>query len=185
MISNDVKLGNKCFINPNTQIFSEAELGDYSYINTGTLVGEGTKIGKYCSISYYCQIGLYGHPVNFISTHPSTYGKNNIFAEGEIDFIDKEPPIIGNDVWIGGNAVVMRGVNIGDGAIVAAGAVVTKDVPDYSIVAGVPAKVIKMRFEDEKVNFLKKLKWWNLPKEELLKYKKLFHANENWVNNIP
>lgn len=70
--------------------------------------------------------------------------------------------IIGNDVWLGANSLVLKGVKIGDGAVIGAGAVVTKDVPPYAIVGGNPAKVIKMRFDDETIGKLMQLQWWNL-----------------------
>lgn len=74
---------------------------------------------------------------------------------------------IGNDVWIGQNAVIMAGVNIGDGAVIGAGAVVTKDIPDYAIAVGVPAKVIKYRYDEETVAALKKIKWWEWSDEQI------------------
>lgn len=74
---------------------------------------------------------------------------------------------IGNDVWIGQNAVIMAGVNIGDGAVIGSGAVVTKDVPDYAIAVGVPAKVIKYRFSEEQIKALKKIKWWEWSDEQI------------------
>lgn len=77
-------------------------------------------------------------------------------------------PIIGNDVWIGANAIILQGVTIGDGAIIAAGAVVTKDVPPYAIVGGVPAKVIKYRFSDEVILKLLQIKWWDKPEEWII-----------------
>ena len=71
--------------------------------------------------------------------------------------------IIGNDVWVGYGATILRGVNIGNGAIIGAGAVVTKDVPPYAVVAGVPAKIIRFRFDDNKIDSLQKSNWWDKP----------------------
>lgn len=185
-IEKDVKLGEMCTVNPNSIILNGVIIGDYSYINYGSVIGPKTLIGKFCSIAYNSLIGLYEHPTNFVSTHPATYGiygGKNLFGLQDT-FADKPAPIIGNDVWIGANAVVLRGVTINDGAIIAAGAVVTKDVPAYSIVAGVPAKIIKYRFDKETIEFLQNLKWWDLPREELQKYKYLFENKEEWVHKI-
>jgi len=97
------------------------------------------------SVAYGVRIGLPEHPVNMVSTSPKIY--RNIKSKDIKDVYF--PPIIGNDVWIGANAIILQGVTIGDGAVIAAGAVVTKDVPPYAIVGGVPAKVIKYRFSDD------------------------------------
>lgn len=85
-----------------------------------------------------------------------------------INYAHTTPAEIGNDVWIGQNAVIMDGVKIGDGAIVAAGAVVTKDVAPYAIVGGVPAKLIKYRFDEATIKDLLRLKWWELSDKEIL-----------------
>ncbi len=86
---------------------------------------------------------------------------------------------IGNDVWIGQNAVIMAGVKIGDGAVIGSGAVVTKDIPDYAIAVGVPAKVIKYRFTEEQIKALKKIKWWDWADEQIAeRYDDFFHIDE-------
>ena len=94
-------------------------------------------------------------------------GPKKRFAKHEFDGILRT--VIGNDVWIGKRAIIKAGVKIGDGAVVGAGAVVTKDVPPYAIVAGVPAKIIKYRFDEDTIAQLLKTKWWNLSDEELEK----------------
>ena len=88
-------------------------------------------------------------------------------VDSNYDFAEYRPITIGNDVWIGARAMVMDGVEVGDGAIVAANAVVTKDVPPYAIVGGVPAKVIRYRFAPEKIEALQLLQWWSWPLEEI------------------
>ena len=135
-----------------------------------------TKIGKFCSIAGNASIGASQHPIHFLSTHGFQYDLNehkeygNIFNENNLYSVDNmnKPCNIGNDVWIGTNAVIKPNVKIGDGAIVGSNAVVTKDVPPYAIVVGMPAKIIKYRFNKRTINKLLKLKWWDLPKEFIL-----------------
>jgi acetyltransferase-like isoleucine patch superfamily enzyme len=143
-------------------------------MRSGRLCG---KVGAYCSIAPNVSIGDGEHPVTWMSSHPFQYGKSSFNNwDGAKDFtgelrlplsISKRMPVIGNDVWIGANAVILRGVTIGDGAVVAAGAVVNKDVPAYAIVGGVPAKVIKYRFDQEIIAQLLELKWWEYDVNEL------------------
>ena len=126
-------------------------------------------VGRYCSIAKHADIGLSNHPVTWLSTTPRQYFPNHFLWNDRVDGRVSTVPWpyefkhveIGNDVWIGDRTVIMSGVKIGDGAIVASGAVVTKDVPPYAIVGGVPAKVIKYRFDEETIKELLKLKWWN------------------------
>jgi acetyltransferase-like isoleucine patch superfamily enzyme len=126
-----------------------------------------TVIGNYCSIAPNVYIYNRNHPKQFVSTHPFLYNSNLKIVDN--DMIEFKEKVIGNDVWIGQNAIILPSVSkIGDGSIIAAGAVVTKDVPDYAIVAGIPAKVVSYRFNNEDIKYLKKIKWWNW---DLKKYK--------------
>lgn len=179
LISRDVTLGIPCSIHRDVEIGSGVSIGNYSYVNAGSIIMSGS-IGKFCSIGYSCQVGLPDHPVDFVSTSPFTYGEKNVFRTGTFYNGFSSPPLVGNDVWIGSKAVILQGVNVGDGAIVAAGAVVTRDVPPFAIVGGTPAKIIRMRFDDKSIEYLLKLKWWNLPNEGLLKMKDVFLAGKNW-----
>ena len=115
------------------------------------------KIGKYVSIARNVTLGLGQHPTNLVSTSPIIYNNNPQYLNVE-QYL--KPVEIDNDVWIGTSAIVMGGVHIHTGAIVAAGAVVTKDVPPYAIVGGVPAKIIKYRFDEPTRNKLLASKWW-------------------------
>ncbi|MBR1807885.1 MAG: CatB-related O-acetyltransferase [Paludibacteraceae bacterium] len=141
-------------------------------------------IGSYCSISYGVTIGPPEHKYNRISTHPFIYDSKFGLA-GEDQNIRNEKFAntleIGNDVWIGCNSTILRGIKIGDGAIIGANAVVTKDVPPYAIVAGVPAKVIKYRFSKEIVTKLLEMKWWKWEDEKIQANLHLFKSN---VTNI-
>ena len=159
-VSLDITLGKKCWLNYDVHVGRNVVINDCSYVNRGAIIGSGI-IGKFCSIGAYSFIGLDEHPVEYFSTSPLAYGKDfswNSFSN---------PPIIGNDVWIGSTAVVLQGVNIGDGAIVGAGAIVTKDVPPYAVVVGNPAKIVKYRFPLAAREKLLEEKWWDLEDEKL------------------
>ena len=91
------------------------------------------------------------------------------------------PAVIGNDVWIGSKATVFGGVKVGNGAVIAAGAVVTKDVPPYAIAGGVPAHIIRYRFDEDKINRLEEIAWWNWDDDKIKRNKAFFKANENEV----
>lgn len=143
---------------------ANASIGDYSYIGPHTWI-INAKIGKFCSIAPNCKIGLASHSVNFLSTSPIfTETKNGTgYSWTKTNFFNPSNlTIIGNDVWIGERALIISGVKVGDGAVVGAGAVVTKDVPDYAIVGGVPARVIRYRFSPEIITKLKKINWWDI-----------------------
>ena len=129
-------------------------------------------IGKFCSIA--CGAKFLFNSANHTQKSLSTYTFPLFFEEWELDkanvasaWDNKGDIVIGNDVWIGYEAVIMAGVHIGDGAIIAARALVTKDVPPYTIVGGTPAKEIRKRFDKETIDFLLNLKWWNWSFEKI------------------
>lgn len=183
-IGSNVKLGFPCNINNNVLLSNGVEIGNFSYVNDFTMIGANVKVGSFCSIAYNCQIGMHEHPIQYVSTSPFIYGKKNIFKEPVFWDEFGNNIKIGNDVWIGSNAIVLQGVKIGDGAIIAAGAVVTKDVPQFAIVGGIPAKEIKKRFSVEKIEYLSKLKWWEMSEDELIKYKDFFLAKDEWFEKV-
>jgi acetyltransferase-like isoleucine patch superfamily enzyme len=148
------------------------------------------EVGNFCSIGPYVQIGLGPHPSKtFVSTYPAFYSDHTdgcplAFRENKI-FDDSIPKtFLGNDVWIGANAIIPGGINIGTGAIVAAGAVVVKDVPPYAIVGGNPAKVIRYRFSEDEIQFLLKSEWWNWPIEKIRRHVNDFSDIERFVGRM-
>lgn len=151
-------------------IKGECSIGFMSYVGGGSELYPNSTIGRFCSIAKNVIVGPTNHPTEYLSTHLFAFGNNGPFKNDETFkawradnyFADNHLNCtIGNDVWIGLNVVIKRGVKIGDGVVIAAGAVVVKDVPDYAIVGGIPARIIKYRFSDDIINSLVKLKWWN------------------------
>ena len=142
-------------------------LGKHTYCAPDlTICCENTSIGSFCSIGPQVTLGHGEHPLNFLSTSPYLYFDELGFKTDKTpthgEFWQLEPIHIGNDVWIGDGVFVKNGVTVGDGAVLGARSVVTKDVPPYAIVAGVPAKIIRYRFDEPTRQELLRLKWWEL-----------------------
>ncbi len=128
---------------------SKVQVGFRSYANDSLL--RNVRIGRFCSIGRRCSIGAAKHDVQALSTHPLLAGPA---------FIRDPETVVGNDVWIGDNVVVVAGVRVGDGSVIGAGAVVTKDVPPYAIIGGVPARTIRERFPADLATALMETEWW-------------------------
>lgn len=144
-------------------------IGAYSYMHSGELYMVA-KIGRYCSIAERVIIGVdpVGHPLDWLSTHPFQYTKKHSPIDTGLTYQSKWQDVeIGNDVWIGQEAMIMKGVKIGNGAVIGARSIVTQDVPEYAIVIGIPAKIIKYRFSDDVIEKLKAYPWWCLSPAEL------------------
>lgn len=139
------------------------KMGRYSFCGYDCEI-VNTEIGAFCSIANNVKIGGARHPVEWVSTSPVFYyGRDSIKKKFSTFERDKDKnTVIGNDVWIGANAIILQGVKIGNGAVVGAGSIVTKDVPPYTIVAGNPAHFLRMRFEDDVIEQLEGSKWWEL-----------------------
>lgn len=157
----------------------DSAIGRYSYTCYDDEI-VNCEIGQFCSISDDVIIGGAEHPIEWGSTSPvfqnvDHSGPRKRFAKHDFEGIPRT--YVGNDVWIGKRVIIKAGVKIGDGAVIGAGAVVTKDVPPYAVVVGVPAKVIKYRFDDDTIAELLQTQWWNLSDAHL----EQFAAN---INNV-
>jgi acetyltransferase-like isoleucine patch superfamily enzyme len=145
-----------------------AVIGRNSYFQSG-IVSPNVIIGRYCSFAHNVYVGSSQHPL----THLSTGIIDRYMNPQKASFNEQDKyTVIGNDVWVGLNAVIMNGITIGHGAVIGSGAIVTKDVPPYAIVGGVPAKIIRYRFDDEIISQLLELKWWELEPEVIEKLPK-------------
>lgn len=148
--------------------FYRGKIGKYSYIGNNSFVSD-TDIGSFTSISTDCYIGGTSHPTDWVSTSPVFHKWENImkknFARHEFEIFKRTT--IGNDVWIGNRVMIKAGVKIADGAVVGMGSIVTKDIGPYEIWAGNPARLIRKRFDDETIDALEKMKWWNWNDEKI------------------
>ena len=147
------------------------EFGNHSYGKPRVIGGQFARlsIGKFCSIGQDVDIVLANHRTNLVSTYPfNMFSARWPTASGSRpDHVARGNIIIGNDVWIGAKAVILTGVQIGDGAVVGAASVVHADVPPYAIVAGVPAKIVGFRFSSVIVDQLLRIRWWDWPDQKL------------------
>lgn len=169
LISSNVVLEDPVNITGGCEVSSNSFIGSYTYLNRDCKIYGNTSIGRFCSFGRDVHVGLHEHPIEWLSTHPFQYSDRQFKGEFEYDRItrkywkDSKPVKIGSDVWIGTGAKICVGVSIGHGAIIAAGAIVTSDVNPYTIVGGVPSRVIRKRFSDEVIDRLLKVEWWNFP----------------------
>jgi acetyltransferase-like isoleucine patch superfamily enzyme len=143
--------------------------GKYSYIGENCQISENISIGKYCSIGPGVAIGASNHPIDWLTTHPFTHVATIMEDVDLIPFDRFKKTVIENDVWIGQSAIIKNGVTVHNGAIVGAGAIVLKDVPPYAIVVGVPAKIIRYRFNESIIKELQQLCWWDIDEKYIKK----------------
>lgn len=178
-------IDNRSHINRKAKVYScvhidNSTLGAYSYVSRHSRIVHAD-VGKFCSIAGETKVGMSTHTLDKLSTSPLFTEQKNAtkhsWAKNSV-LNPYERVKVGNDVWIGVRAIILGGKTIGNGAVVAAGAIVTKDVPPYAVVAGVPAKVVRYRFPKEMIERLEALQWWELPDEVLKKNIALFQSNE-------
>ncbi len=163
-----VAMSDGCVVYDGAHLGEDVSLGDYSYVNEGSLIGSG-RVGRYSSIGPGVFIGLPEHAADRFSTAPSLGGA-----------LEKEPPVIENDVWIGARAIVLRGIKVHTGAVIAAGSVVTRDVQPYEIVGGAPARTLKERAPRAVAERLLATKWWELPHETVCSLVHRLNALQEW-----
>ncbi|MFD2203534.1 CatB-related O-acetyltransferase [Shivajiella indica] len=178
IISGSVTIAEGCKISHGVHLKGESEIiiGRFTSIN-GPMTDihamvYPVKIGAFSSIARNVSIQEYNHSSEKVSTYLI---RKNVFKEGMIEDVEsKGPIIIGNDVWIGAHSLVLSGSKIGDGAVIGANSVVNGEIPPYSIAVGSPAKVVKMRFDEDKINYLLSLKWWEWDLDKIKKNKDFF-----------
>jgi phosphonate metabolism protein (transferase hexapeptide repeat family) len=168
----EAQIGRRCEILANTRV-EYSSLGDYSYLGENCDVAD-TVIGKFTAIANAVRIGAPNHPMERPSQHRFTYCPEYYEASATRDhafFGDRRAArvVIGNDCWIGHGAIILPNVSVGDGAVIAAGAVVSRNVPPYTIVGGVPARPIRKRFSDAVAERLGRIAWWDWPDEVIFK----------------
>jgi len=176
IVGDNCHFGEGVHIGPRTTIV-ESSIGKFTYTGPESYFHQVT-IGNFCSLGAQILAGLGRHPISYVSTYPAFYANKHpgalaSIAESQI-FREHLPINIGSDVWIGARAIVLDGVSVAHGAIIAAGAIVTRDVEPYSVVCGVPARVLKRRFDDLTIAELLRIAWWERPLEWIRENREYF-----------
>ncbi len=171
----NVQAETNLYIPPGCFFSGNIKIGKYSTFGPRCFFRGHIEVGNYCQFGAQVSFHSRNHPTNYLTT----YNNKRLF-NGELKPLtlrNDKKIVVGHDVWIGHGATILSGSIIGNGAVVAAGAVVNKEVPNYAIVGGVPARVIKYRFDDNTIQEISKLEWWHKSPTELEKLKKLFFVN--------
>lgn len=178
---NNVVINRRSYIN-------DSYVGRYTYMGINTTMNY-TKIGAFCSIARNVDIGGFDHDYHKLTTMPAFRFAQTLGGGGRLKSHSKHNDfcMIGNDVWIAAGAQVLHNVTIGDGAVVGANAVVTKDIPPYAVAVGVPARVIAYRCDKELIDKMLEIKWWDWPEEVLVENMEFIinsDINEDTVNRL-
>ena len=178
VLEGNISINRRNFIN-------RSNIGKYTYTGLNTSI-RSSQVGRFCSISWNVSIGGGDHPNDRVTN--CTISRFHMLDSREwgnlsnkalaTTYRNQKKCTIGNDVLISSNAVILRDVVVGNGAVIGAGAVVTKDVEPYSVVAGVPAKKIKMRFDDKTIAALEEIQWWNWPTETIRENLDLIYSSK-------
>ena len=155
-----------------THVSKNSTLGSYNYIGANTIIANST-INNYCSIGPGCLIGAGHHPLDKIVM--TTRIAENLYGH----MVDAKKTNIGSDVWIGANSIIKQGLTIGNGSVIGANSVVTKDIAPYSIVVGAPAKHIRYRFEESLIEIIESTNWYNTSPEKAINIIKNIEMNLN------
>lgn len=172
-LEDNITIHPRCFL-------SKVSMGRFSYIAERSYL-QRARLGRFCSIGPFLMSGFGEHPTDFVSTNPVFFSNSMQCGASFSDrnyFEEQKETIVGHDVWIGARVFIRDGTKIGNGAIIAAGAVVVKDVPDYAIVGGVPAKIIRYRFPREVIEKLLGLEWWNWTETKLREAQPFFTSED-------
>ena len=162
------------FLDRNARIGPDVTIGRYCSLGESSLIARAT-VGSFCAMAARVAINPFSHPTDWLSIHEFQFRSDSYAWVPEycdIERLGRTPDMfskvhLGNDIWVGCNVTIVGDVNVGDGAIIAAGAVVTKDVPPYAVVAGVPATVKRFRFDEKVIERLLRCKWWDLDLRQL------------------
>jgi len=184
-VGRQARIGYRAIIRKGVEVGNDVVVGDYSYISGPRTYVESARIGKFCSIARQTVLGVGNHDHTLVSTHPFIIAPEfgGLISRRSAE-VQRPAPVIGNDVWIGINSIIMRGVTIGDGAVVAANSVVTHDVPPYAIVGGVPARLIRLRFSDATIAALQRIRWWDWSEADLRDRAPAFRDPEEFVRRF-
>jgi len=158
----------------------QSNIGCFTYTGPNTMI-RAVKMGRFCSISWNVSLGGKNHNYDNVTTSTlwAFHNMSGTKLTGKFNYgAGQKPCTIGSDVWIAANVVVLRGVTVGNGAVIGAGAIVTKDVESYSIVAGVPAKMVKKRFDDKTIAALEEIQWWNWPTDVIRNNLELIYSSK-------
>lgn len=161
-------------------VIVDSKIGRYTYFGKDAVINH-SEIGQFCSVSWGVTIGPPEHDYTRVTSHEFLYSDKYDLKPKEAEPSYCQNPKrtkIGNDVWIGADVIIMNGVCIGDGAVIGANSTVTKDIPPYAIAVGSPAKVIRYRFEEDVIQKLLKIKWWDLPVDVIKENHALFATTD-------